>query len=72
MKLYVKKLWSTNPNLYIYIELNKAEKEYNKWTNRNETWDRVITKTFVDWLETEIFTQPKENQKCNCCGGRFN
>jgi hypothetical protein len=69
MKLYVKKIWSTNPNLYIFLELNKAEKEYNKWARTDV--NSSVDKTFIDWLETEIDTQPKENQRCKCCGGRF-
>jgi hypothetical protein len=70
MKLYVKKLWSTNPNLYIFLELNKAEKDYNKWAKTDV--NQSVNKTFVDWLETEIDIQPIEHSKCNCCGGKFN
>ena len=71
MKLYVKKLWSTHPDLFLYLELNDAEKQYNGWTKNNTTFDESFDKTFVDWLETEIDTQPREGSKCKCCGGRF-
>jgi len=30
-KIYVKKIWSTDPDLYRKIELNEALKQYHAW-----------------------------------------
>ena len=49
MKLYVKKIWSLNPTKYKYIELEKAQFEHYKWVK-----DYGGTKTFNEWLNTEI------------------
>jgi hypothetical protein len=66
MKTYVKKLWSTHPSLYFYIELEDALMQHY--------WYQKINKCnipFDEWLDYEIDTQPKEKSKCNQCGGRF-
>jgi len=65
-KLYVKKLWSTHPDLFLYLELDEALFQHHRWS-RETGGD----KSFENWLSTEIDTQPRENQKCKCCGGRF-
>ena len=58
MKLYVKKIWSLNPDLYKFIEFNKAQKEYNEWLkdSLNSSYykkgDEI--KSFEEWLKTEV------------------
>lgn len=56
MKLYVKKIWSTNPNKYKYVELEKATEEYSIYTLSVQTnfYFRVKIKTFSHWLRSEI------------------
>lgn len=49
MKLYVKKITSLNPTKYKFIELEKAQHEYYKWT-----LEFGVKKTFPQWLNTEI------------------
>lgn len=68
MRLYVKKLYSLNPDKYKDILFMEAFQEYNKWIEelRNHQplkyyWDWNIEKsffnsykTFDEWLDTEI------------------
>jgi hypothetical protein len=49
MLLYVKKIWSLNPDKYKFVELEKAIFEHYKWV-REDGGD----KTFKEWLKTEI------------------
>lgn len=56
MKLYVKKIWSTNPNKYKYMELEKATEEYGQYalSVQDNPFFRIKIKTFSYWLRTEI------------------
>jgi hypothetical protein len=58
MKLYVKKIWSTTPNEYEYITLERALKRYQRYAlsvaQARERGFDPYPKEFDDWLRTEI------------------
>ena len=58
VKLYVKKIVSLNPNKYVYINYQKALKEYDGYITEclkvSDRFKPYNVKNFKDWLATEI------------------
>ena len=53
-KLYVKKLWSLNPNKYKYIRLDLAMEKYSRYVVSCIDAGYKEWKPFQKWLSTEI------------------
>lgn len=54
MKLYLKKIWSLNPKKYEYITLSEAELRYREYVITCIKAGYDTSKTFEQWLNTEI------------------
>lgn len=59
MKLYVKKIWTYNPNKYKFVSLEKALAWYQTYLDNLITCvsyyqKNQLGKTFDQWLKTEI------------------
>jgi len=53
INLYVKKLWSLDPDEYKYIPLDMAIMYYSRYLYTAHATRRNI-KSFEEWLDTEI------------------
>lgn len=53
-KLFVKKIWSTNPNEYEFLPLDTATDRYSRYVEACIDAKYREWKTFDEWLRTEI------------------